>query len=113
MISFFLLSEEKDICDVYKVVQKLQAKYYQLGAVLGLPLNKLESIKVSYNQELDKALIETLKLWLRQEYDTKTHGCPSWRILVQAVSMFDALLASEIADDHPKGTIFVSYYNIM
>lgn len=100
---FFFLSDEKDIRDVYTVVRKLQAKYYQLGVFFGLPCDKLENIKLSCNQELDKALIETLKLWLRQEHDTKKHGLPSWRILVQTVSMVDALLASEIAAMHPKG----------
>ena len=72
---------------------------------LGLPSDKLAKIKVSCSQELDKALIETLMLWLRQQYDTKQHGSPTWHTLVKAISMMDTLLASQIAAEHPKGMI--------
>lgn len=54
---------------------------------------------------MDKALIDTIKLWLQQEYDTEKHDLPTWHTLVKAISMIDHSLASEIAAEHPKGKI--------
>ena len=81
-------------------------KYYQLGLALGLPVGELETIKTGFPHNIDQALTEMLLLWLRQKYDTVSHGCPTWQGLVRAVINQthgnNYALAMDIASNHHK-----------
>ena len=53
---------------------------------------------------VENRLCEVLKRWLKQEYDTKRHGLPSWTLLVKAVAHktggANPALAQQLAQAH-------------
>ena len=66
---------------VREEVVSLKPVYYQFGLELGVPPSELDTVKVTYNQNLDQALTEVLKLWLRRCSTVE----PTWQSLVKAV----------------------------
>ena len=87
----------------------VKSVYFSLGLSLRLRDSKLQEISQKYPSECDhqKALKDVLLLWLRQEYNVKRFGQPTWRMLVEAVNKEtggdDHELAKKIASDHPRG----------
>ena len=93
---------------MYQEVQKLESSYYKFGIGLGLPVQELDKIRRVFPQDIEQAFIEVLKTWLRHCYNTKKHGPPTWRRLVEAVDSpaggNDHALAKDIASLHSTGT---------
>ena len=87
--------------DVRQEVVDIKANYYQFGIALGLPVGELDSIHRAFHQVIDHAFDQVLLLWLRQRYDFKRHGRPTWRRLVEEVERFNPTLAADIANRHP------------
>ena len=67
-------------------VKPISAAYYALGRALRLHPGDLDRIRQENCQNTQQALNEVLLLWLRQSYDVKKHGPPTWEMLVEAVS---------------------------
>lgn len=97
----YLISAVDDLSDIYVELNKIKANYFQLGIVLGLPVEKLETIDQETLQNFDRAFTRMLLVWLRQDYNVTRHGPPTWRKLVEAVDGNNHALAMEIAEKHP------------
>ena len=68
-----------------EAVIKLAAKAHSLGLALGISASNLETIHSKSANDPEATLTEVLNTWLKQVYDVKKHGHPSWKTLVQAV----------------------------
>ena len=85
---------------MFKAIGKKAAKYAQIGRNFGLAPSTIESIKENHPGDNSKALQEVIITWVRQDFNTKKFGLPSWRKVVEVISDFDKLLAKKIAEDH-------------
>ena len=87
---------------MFKAIGKKAAKYAQIGRNFGLAPSTIESIKENHPLAGDnsKALQEVIITWVRQDFNTKKFGLPSWQKVVEVISNFDKLLAKKIAEDH-------------
>ena len=107
---FCSFTAEDNVCDVCEAVMEVSAKYYKLGIVFGLPPSELDKIWQGFPHDMDQALIEVIKRWLKHSYKVDQHGPPSWRKLVEAVDSRvggdNHLLAKKIASHHPLGMTF-------
>jgi hypothetical protein len=86
-------------------VLTLKSVYYSLGVALDIHVSELDAVKIQYSQNVEQALIEVLKLWLRQSYPTSKTSPPTWQSLVKAVARSSGAnyyrLAMDIASHHP------------
>ena len=100
-------AEKGNLIDVFEEVLPIQSAYSALGRALRINTDKLKSIKETYPGEADTedALSDVLELWLKQTYDARSFGSPTWRMLVEAVYCKgggnNPKLAKEIASNHP------------
>ena len=99
-----LHSDEEDCRDIYREAMGIKSRYYKFGEELGLPANDLETISTTVRDDAEIALSKVLLVWLRQQYNVKRHGYPTWRRLVEAVNSkaggSNPTLAAEIAKKH-------------
>ena len=95
---------------------KISSRYYELGMALRLTSAVLNTVKTDESNST-RALSGVLEEWLKQNYNTKMHGEPTWRKLVEAVDSSaggnDHALAKAIAAEHPKGNSFSLFYLTM
>ena len=63
-------------------------RYYSLGRSLRLDLRQLNEIRKTYllDKDAEQALNDVLFLWLSKQYDTDRFGCPTRRVLIEAVA---------------------------
>lgn len=98
---------ESDLREVCEEVGSIKCRYYNFGVVLGLPAIELEAIQRVFEKDITICLTKVLLLWLRQKYNVKSLGPPTWRRLVEAVDSSTGgdnhKLAKEIASRHPRG----------
>ena len=98
------LAAEDDFREVYCELVSIKARYYQLGIALGLPPGELEAIRKAYSQDMEQALNQVLLIWLRQQYNFKKYGYPTWQRLREAVDSPSGgnnhALAERIAEKH-------------
>ena len=88
----------------------LSSNWQKLVINLGLPLHVIDSIKMEVSPS--DSWSEALKQWIKQNYDTKKYGEPSWRTLLRAVALVDKLRFKTLADKH-KGMnkLFLPFNN--
>ena len=83
----------------------LHGKFLSLGRALRLKADDLDTIRRENAHDANQALNDVLLLWLRQKYNVKRFGEPTWRMLVQAVDSpaggNNHALAKKIAFKHP------------
>ena len=95
---------EEDFFGIIKLLQKEQARCYEIGTWLRLPQSLLDTIRVQTPDHAE-ALNKIITNWLQQNYDTERHGPPTWKMLAEAVRAPNggnkAILADEIARLHP------------
>ena len=112
-----LIVVEDDLKEVKEAVIKLAAKARSLGLALGISVSELDTIRSKFSTDPEEMLTEVLYTWLKQAYDVKKHGLPSWRILVQSIENSaggkDPALAMEIAAQHPGMCIYYYYAGIV
>ena len=84
----FAMAQMLDIDDLVNVLESLKGsvnhRWMNLGLALKLAKHSLDDIEQTFNT-LDRRLQEMLTLWLKQCYDTKKHGLPTWEVLIGAV----------------------------
>ena len=68
-----------DLGDTYEALIDISQKWYKIGLALGVPVSKLDTIK-SQHTEFEDALLEMLKIWLKQIEKPRT-----WAALVKAL----------------------------
>ena len=99
-----MLSGEDDICDILDELTDVLAECYKIGTRLGLKQSDLNVIKEG-KHDLATAMERVIDYWLRQNYNVKKYGLPSWKSLVKAVQHRgggnNAALARKIAERHP------------
>ena len=72
--------------------------WYPLGIKLGIPSHELGKIEQNYSSDIDRRMIETLKLWLRYTPSA------SWKDVVIALQrMGENALAERIRDKYIEG----------
>ena len=75
-----------------------------------MKITDLRKIRDEHPSDSD-GLEDVLLLWLKQKYDEKKHGPPTWRMLVEAVNSKSGgdnqELAKQIALNHPAGSILL------
>ena len=98
---FFFLSFQDidDIGDVFDEVEDLSSKWNLLAIKLRLKNHTIENIQQKYNDGLS-SLSETLKEWLKLNYNHQKYGRPSWQRLAEAVRSLDYGIFEEIARNH-------------
>ena len=103
-----LVLDEDDLSKIIEEIHPIGSRYYDLGRSLNLKIADLRKIRDEHPSDSD-GLEDVLLLWLKQKYDEKKHGPPTWRMLVDAVSKKTGgdnhELAKRIALNHPAGVI--------
>ena len=99
-------SGEEDIQEIIATVVQIRTRYKAFGMMLGLSCTELEAIEMSITPfNVGEALRRVILTWLRQEYDVKKFGHPTWRRIVEAMDHEaggnNHALAKAVATDHP------------
>ena len=91
----------KDLRDVKNELGPFnKGNWMDLGRELGVREEDLEAVRADYTQKgVNECLTETLKHWLRRNYNEAKHGSPMWDNLANAVEKGgDAALAHGIRE---------------
>eukprot|EP00731_Ephydatia_muelleri_P004241 Em0002g417a len=95
---------ENDLVDVLEEVSDVATDWNGLGLKLGLRPSTLEEIEEIGSTQPQHLLKKTLTAWLRQNYNVKRYGLPSWATLCKAVKSRvggnNRALACKIAKKH-------------
>ena len=90
--------------NVLEEVSTLKSSYYSLGVALGIHVSELDAVRSQCSHDVQQALTEVLKLWLRKNYSTSNTTPPTWQGLVTAVASpsggNNRGLAMDIASHH-------------
>ena len=78
----------------------LAAKWEQVSGFLGLPLSLIDSIKKNHLGDNIGCWNDTLKHWIKQNYNTAKFGEPSWKTLLKAIAKVDKLKFKRLAAEH-------------
>lgn len=100
-----LLLAIEDVHGVYEEVYTLSAKWSNICFALKLPISHEETIRSeTHGENSAHCLRMVLIRWLQKSYNVERHGCPTWKMLVQAISSpaggNDCALAETIAKAH-------------
>ena len=101
---------------MYREVIGIQSNYYQFGIELGLPLREMDAVQNAFRQDIPRAFMEVLQIFLKHRYNIEKYGPPTWRKLVEAVDSpaggNNHALAKKIAENHPinKGDQITEYH---
>ena len=94
-----------DLFNIESEVLYISPQWKKFGGALNIDEKILRKIAAEKNEKTEECLHETLHEFLKMNYDTKAHGRPSWRLIVQALAHRnggnDKELALEIAGNHP------------
>ena len=90
----------------------LAANWQQLSIYFGLHLSVIDRIKSDNPCNSSVCWSDALKQWIKQNYDTKKFGVPSWRTLLKAVAKEDKLQFKKLAAKH-QGKMCVIAYSYM
>lgn len=104
MLSF---TEESDWNEVVMECKSLTAKWKKLSIYLGLPPDKIDTIKGDNHGDAESCWDQALLEWIRQGYDTNRYGKPSWRTLLRAIAKENKRLFEELSQKHLSKQILV------
>ena len=82
--------------------QSLSSDWEKVSAYLGLPFKLIDTLKRDNPRDSTGCWNEALKHWIKQNYDIKTFGRPSWRRLLRAMAKVDHLLFDKLAAKHSQ-----------
>ena len=108
IISNAIFTEEDDWNVVISECSSLAAKWEQLSAFLGLRMSRIDIIKQNHPGNNVGCWNDAIKHWIKQDYNTRKFGLPSWKSLLTAVAQVEKLRCKNMAAEHQKGTL--SYY---
>ena len=101
----FSTAKEKHYHEIIKLLKDVQARCYNIGTWLKLPPHLLETIEKEAS-DYATGMEKVISNWLNRNYDTKSHGPPTWKMLVEAVQAPNGgnnrALAEKIAKAHPQ-----------
>ena len=97
-------SGEDDTYDVYREVVSLSGRWPSICLALRLRPSDRSKIAAAHPRSPDECLEAVVVKWLQKGYNYQKFGCPSWRILVEAVDDpaggNNSALAETIAKKH-------------
>ena len=99
-------SEEDDWNIIVTECNSLSYKWEELSAFLGLPRNRIESIKKNHPSDDTGCLNDALGQWIEQKYNKEKFGMPSWRTLLKGVALIDKRVFKKLAREH-EGKIII------
>ena len=85
----------------------MSSNWEKVSAYLGLSFELIETIKRDNPRDSTGCWNEALKHWIKQNYNTKTFGRPSWRSLLKAVAEVDNLLFEKLAANHSQPSMLI------
>ena len=98
-------SGEDDAYDVYREVVSLAGSWSSMCLALRLRPSDRSKIAAAHPGNPDECLEAVVVKWLQKGYNYQRHGCPTWRMLVEAVDDPAGgnhnALAETIAKNHP------------
>ena len=87
----------------------MAGSWRKLATGLKIPRKLLPVMSSKSSNDPEECLLALLEEWLKQSYDVKRYGHPSWRALVRAVASSpgggNPALAQTIAEKHPGRVI--------
>ena len=94
--------------------KSLSGSWEKVSAYLGLSFELIETIKRDNPRDSAGCWNEALKEWIKQNYNTKLFGRPSWRSLLRAVAEVDKRQFQKLAAEHQgeKLKLLCNYYLI-
>ena len=110
-ISHFFLqfTAEDDVYDVNDEVFSMAGNWRRLATGLRIPPRLVALIASNHSNDSEQCLLALLGEWLKQSYNVKRYGHPSWRALFRAVASSpgggNPALAQTIAKKHPGRVI--------
>ena len=94
-------------------VFSLAGNWRSLATGLKIRRSLLPVISSKHSNDPNECLLALLEEWLKESYDVKRYGHPSWRALVRAVATSpgggNPALAQTIADKHPGRVVKINY----
>ena len=104
------VSAEDDHWNVLVVECKsLSSDWEKVSAYLGLPFKLIDTVKRDNPRDSAGCWNEALKEWIKQNYNTKLFGRPSWRSLLRAVAEVDKRQFQKLAGEH-QGEKLISHH---
>ena len=94
------LTDIDDLGEVMEEVNSLSSEWKKLSTKLHLRDDVLKKIECNNPRNVDNCLHDTLRVWLRWNFDIERYGKPSWRSLAEAVHYLDSSLSWKIAMAH-------------
>ena len=91
-----------DTAGILRELSDLESEYYTIAIHLHLPPGKVKTIQKDNPHSSLDALGQVITEWLKRNYEYSKFGRPSWKMLVDAVSMVDVERAKTIAINHKK-----------
>ena len=87
----------------------MAGNWRKLATGLKIPRSLLSVISSKCSNDPNECLLALLEEWLKESYDVKRYGHPSWRSLVKAMASSSGganpALAQTIAEKHPGEVI--------
>ena len=80
--------------------KSLSGDWEKISAYLGLSFKLIDTIKRDNPRDSSGCWNEALKQWIKQNYNTKLFGRPSWRSLLKAVAEVDKQQFQKLAVEH-------------
>ena len=80
--------------------KSLSGDWEKISAYLGLSFKLIDIIKRDNPRDSAGCWNEALKQWIKQNYNTKLFGRPSWRGLLRAVAEVDIHHFQKLASEH-------------
>ena len=102
---------DDDWNDVVRQCCSFAAKWEVISAYLGLSSGLIDVIKTNNPKDCNACLNDALKHWIRQNYNTKKFGEPSWRTLIDAIAMVDNKLAWRLSSCHQCTRKLIKLYD--
>ena len=96
-----ILSAEKEHWNILIIECKsLSSNWEKVSGYLGLSFELIDTIKRDNPRDSTGCWNEALKEWIKQNYNTKKFGRPSWRSLLRAVAEVDKRQFQKLAAEH-------------
>ena len=95
-VALFVITEDDDWNIIVIETESLASSWEKLVIYLGLPFDLINNtIRPASN-----CWSEALNQWIKQNYNTKKFGQPSWRTLLRAVAQVNKLQFKKLAEKH-------------
>ena len=99
----------QDLNNVLELLKKCgfsEKRWFDLGLVLGLSKNTLDTIKADHPQNTRQCLIECLSKWLERADDVDSKGGATWDSLSDALRSMDEIAVADKLDQESELSLY-------